>query len=570
MTTVAQETTLTRRRRRWESLPYWLILPTVVYLGLFFVWPMIQGFGLALRDESGNWTTTALETMVDDAAFGEAMSFTFLLILVILPIQFVLAFGMALLLNARLRGGGLFLYIFLLPLAISDLAAGIAWSAIFTERGYLNTILEGVGVIDQPFIFLDPTSKTQLVIAVAAAEIWRSTTFMMVILFAGLQAIPRDYVEAAEVFGAGFFQRVRHVILPMLKPSIQVAILLRLIFAFEVFAVVIALTGLRGDGARGRGLQVASDQRERARGGRILDGHSRPLPRRRGGRADRASHPAGAEASLMALQRIRIGRAFAYLAAIAISVFVLAPIYLITISAFSSFDAVYEYPKNLVPSDLSMESMNIFLDSDGVTDSLQRSVYVAIITIIACLAIGTPAGYALARFSFRAANPFQLALVSTRAFPLIIIAIPLAVTYLRFGIDDTVYGVAMAHIAFTLPLTVLVMASVFAGISYELEEAAMTLGCSRLSAFRRVALPQALPGVAASAIFIFVTTWNEVFAAALLTLRNRTLPAQMLAALDTSPLPYRLAGGFFLLAPALVVIFFIRKYLLTTWGRVAR
>jgi multiple sugar transport system permease protein len=243
MTTIAHETTHARRRRRWEGLPYWLILPTVVYLGLFFVWPMIQGFGLALRDEDGNWTWTALDTMWNDAAFSEAISFTFLLILVIVPIQFVLAMGMALLLNARLRGSSLFLYIFLLPLAISDLAAGIAWSAIFTERGYLNTILEGVGVIDQPFIFLDPTSKTQLVIAVAAAEIWRSTTFMMVILFAGLQAIPRDYVEASEVFGASFFQRVRHVILPMLKPSIQVALLLRLIFAFEVFAVVIALTG---------------------------------------------------------------------------------------------------------------------------------------------------------------------------------------------------------------------------------------------------------------------------------------------------------------------------------------
>jgi multiple sugar transport system permease protein len=245
VTTIAQETApLTRRKRRWEGLlPYWLILPTVIYLGLFFVWPMIQGFGLALRDEEGAWTTTALETMVDDAAFGKAMSFTFLLILVIVPIQFVLAFGMALLLNARLRGGGIVLYIFLLPLAISDLAAGIAWSAIFTERGYLNTILEDVGVVEQPFIFLDPTSTTQLVLVVAVAEIWRSTTFMMVILFAGLQGIPRDYVEAAEVFGAGFLQRVRHVIFPMLKPSIQVALLLRLIFAFEVFAVVIALAG---------------------------------------------------------------------------------------------------------------------------------------------------------------------------------------------------------------------------------------------------------------------------------------------------------------------------------------
>jgi multiple sugar transport system permease protein len=272
----------------------------------------------------------------------------------------------------------------------------------------------------------------------------------------------------------------------------------------------------------------------------------------------------------MALRRIRPGRALAYVAALALSAFILAPIYLITISAFSSFDAVYDYPKNLVPTDLTMESMNIFLDSEGVTDSLLRSVYVAAITIVICLAIGTPAGYALARFTFRGANPFQLALVSTRAFPLIIIAIPLAVTYLRVGIDDTVVGVALAHVAFTLPLTVLVTASVFAGISYELEEAAMTLGCNRFEAFRRVALPLALPGVAASSIFVFVTSWNEVFAAALLTLRERTLPAQMLAALDTSPLPYRLAGGFFLLAPALVVIFFIRKYLLTTWGKVAR
>ena len=244
MTTLAQETApLTRRKRRWEGLPYWLILPTVVYLGLFFIWPMIQSFGLALQDEEGEWSTQAFRTMVDDPGFSEAMSFTFLLILVIVPIQFFLALGMALLLNARLRGSGIFLYIFLLPLAISDLAAGIAWSAIFTELGYLNTILEGVGVLDQPFIFLDPTSTTQLIIVVATAEIWRSTTFMMVILYAGLQAIPRDYVEAAEVFGAGFFQRIRHVIFPMLKPSIQVALLLRLIFAFEVFAVVIALTG---------------------------------------------------------------------------------------------------------------------------------------------------------------------------------------------------------------------------------------------------------------------------------------------------------------------------------------
>ena len=260
----------------------------------------------------------------------------------------------------------------------------------------------------------------------------------------------------------------------------------------------------------------------------------------------------------------------AYLAAIAIAAFILAPIYLITLAAFSSFDAVYEYPKKLVPSDLSTETMSFFLDSDGVSRLAPAQRLRRGLTSSRASRSARPAGYAIARFAFRGANPFQLALVSTRAFPLVILSIPLAVTYIRCRDRRHVYGVAIAHTAFTLPFTVLVTASVFAGISDELEEAAMTLGCSRFSAFRRVALPLALPGLAAAAIFVFVTSWNEVFAASLLTFTNRTLPAQMLAALDTSPLPYRLAGGFFLLAPSLLVIFFIRKYLLTMWGRVAR
>ena len=142
----------------------------------------------------------------------------------------------------------------------------------------------------------------------------------------------------------------------------------------------------------------------------------------------------------MRRRRVSLGRVLAYVLAIVLSAWIIFPIYLITISAFSSFDAVYVYPRQLLPRDVSTDTIRLFLESDGIIDSLKRSIYVAAITIVACLAIGTPAGYALARFSFRGANPFQLALVSTRAFPLIIIAVPLAVTYLRIGIDDTVYG----------------------------------------------------------------------------------------------------------------------------------
>jgi multiple sugar transport system permease protein len=242
MATVAQPVTIGRRVRRWEGLPYALILPTVAYLGLFFAWPMVQAFGLAFR-VGGDWTLAPFRTMVDDTNFRPALTFTLLLVVVIVPIQFVLALVMALIANSKLHGRGVFLAIFILPLAISDLAAGLVWQAILTERGYLNTFLTKVGILDHEYIWLDPTKPRNLVIAVVIAELWRSTAFVMVIFLAGLQGIPHEYTEAAEVFGASFFQRVRQIILPMLKPSIQVALLFRIIFAFEAFAVVIAITG---------------------------------------------------------------------------------------------------------------------------------------------------------------------------------------------------------------------------------------------------------------------------------------------------------------------------------------
>jgi len=112
--------------------------------------------------------------------------------------------------------------------------------------------------------------------------------------------------------------------------------------------------------------------------------------------------------------------------------------------------------------------------------------------------------------------------------------------------------------------------SVFASIPYELEEAAQVFGCTPLQAFRHVVLPLVLPGIAASAIFTFVFSWNEVFAASILTVRNRTLPAQVLTSLSESSEAYQFAGGFFMLIPALVFMFFIRKYLFNMWGQVSK
>lgn len=142
--------------------------------------------------------------------------------------------------------------------------------------------------------------------------------------------------------------------------------------------------------------------------------------------------------------------------------------------------------------------------------------------------IAAPAGYAISRYLFRGRDFYRLAILTVRAFPVIVLAVPLAVLFIRLGLFDRVHSVALMHTALTLPTTVLVIGSVFASIPYELEEAAMVHGATPLQAFRRVIVPLVLPGIAASAIFTFVMSWNEVFAASILTLDNRTLTAAQL------------------------------------------
>lgn len=259
-------------------------------------------------------------------------------------------------------------------------------------------------------------------------------------------------------------------------------------------------------------------------------------------------------------------RALTYGLAILLVLWVLVPFYLIALSAFSRPDDVFTYPKPLLPVAFSTETMDFFLRSRGVFASVINSVVVAVGTIVLSLALGAPAGYALARFHFRGRSSFQLLILATKMFPVAILSIPLAVAFVRLGLYDNVIGVMLVHTAMALPFVVLVTAGVFAGISSELEEAAMTLGCSRFSAFLRVALPLALPGLAAAAIFTFVISWNEVFAATILTLRQRTLPALVLNALNDSPLYFKFAGGFFMILPAIVFIFFMRRYLTNAWG----
>jgi multiple sugar transport system permease protein len=195
------------------------------------------------RGNAGVFTLEYLRRMVSDRFFAPAFWTTLLLTVLIVPAQFVLAIIMALVIQARLKGNQWFLYIFAIPLGVSDLATGIVWFAVFTQFGYLNSILQGLGLISSPMIYLSANTRQWIILAIWLAELWRATSIVMVIVVSGLQAISDEVLEAAELFGANLWQRIRHVILPLLRPSLQVALILRTILALQVFAVVVALSG---------------------------------------------------------------------------------------------------------------------------------------------------------------------------------------------------------------------------------------------------------------------------------------------------------------------------------------
>jgi len=260
------------------------------------------------------------------------------------------------------------------------------------------------------------------------------------------------------------------------------------------------------------------------------------------------------------------GSRFLVAMAVLLAVCWLVPIYLIAISALGPKEAATAWPKSLIPTAFSFDTMGFFLRYTGVWTAVWNSVVVALLTMLFAVLLGAPAGYALARYDFRGQTVYRVLIVMTRAFPLAILALPLVTRFISVGLYDTQLGVALVHTALALPFSILVSSSLFMGIPRELEEAAWTLGCTRVQAFMKVVLPLALPGMAATMIFSFVISWNEVFSASVLTLNNRTLTAFLFASLEESPLHFRYAGGFFLILPSLIFIFAVRKYLFSMWG----
>jgi len=221
---------------RLKRSPWLLLAPSIVFMLVLFGWPLVQGLVVSASGD-------AWGRLFGDTYFLQALRNTLLLIVIVVPVQLVLAVAMALLVQARPRLLSGHFYLWTIPLAVSELAAGLVWLSVFDNRGYLNSFLVWLGLSEDGVQWLNYTNTGTMLLAVVVAEVWRATSLVFVIVVAGIQMVPRDYDEAAQVFGASFWQRLWHVTLPQLKPSLQVALILRTILALQAFAVAQALTG---------------------------------------------------------------------------------------------------------------------------------------------------------------------------------------------------------------------------------------------------------------------------------------------------------------------------------------
>ena len=248
--TLERRATRARRSRRSSTrfvlAPLSFIAVAVVLFGLFFLWPGALGLWYSFTDYSGVGTPDFIGAenyieLAQDPVFYSVLGRTFLYTILSVPLHFAAALGIAMLLTSSLaKGKSAARIIFFLPWLISPIVAGVIWKWLFGENfGLVNYLIELMGGNGLQWE-TDPNLALVLILIVST---WGGTAFNMLLFIAAIRNIPQSYLEAAQLDGANGWQRFRRIILPLLRPTSFMVILLTTIGSMKEFAMVQALNG---------------------------------------------------------------------------------------------------------------------------------------------------------------------------------------------------------------------------------------------------------------------------------------------------------------------------------------
>lgn len=235
---------MSRARLRTTLLAYTFLLPSLVGLFAFLLLPVVAVAILSFFNWSLIGTAQFIglknyETVFHSATVGNSLLVTTYYVLLNIPAQTVLALLLALLMNKKLRGIGIFRTIYVVPWMATPVAMGIVWQWIFDPRyGALNTFLGSFGLHDIAWLTTTPLAMP----SVAAVNIWQFTGYNMLFFLAGLQSIPSDLYEASSIAGASRWKTFWHVTLPLLSPTMFFVLVTDIIGSFQVFDTVFVMT----------------------------------------------------------------------------------------------------------------------------------------------------------------------------------------------------------------------------------------------------------------------------------------------------------------------------------------
>ncbi len=233
-----------------------MVAPVVTVIGVIIGWPLARGMYLSTTnaDEANVERTIGVNhipatyesvgldnytAILTDSVFWDRLGWTLVWTVSCVTLSFALGLGLAMMLNRKVRGRGFYRMALILPWAVPAFVSVFTWRLLFNERsGLLNSLLTGGGIDAIPWLN-DPTWAK---ISVIMVNVWLGVPFMLIAMLGGLQSIPGDLYEAAEMDGASAWQRFRHITLPGLKPVASTVVLISGIWTFNMFPVIFLLT----------------------------------------------------------------------------------------------------------------------------------------------------------------------------------------------------------------------------------------------------------------------------------------------------------------------------------------
>ena len=224
--------------------PLLLIAPSLLVLLSLSIYPLIYSITISLQAQSAGesrWSTENFARLFSDNFFLTALAHTFVYAIAALILELLIGLGLALLMNKQIRARGLFRATLLIPMMLPTVVVGVVWRLMLNPNfGAINGTLKYFGVNTESLTWT--ASPRLAMLSVIAVDVWQWTPFVFLVLLAGLQAIPEEPYEAARIDGSSNWQTFRHITLPLLKPAILIALLLRTMDLLRVFDQIFILT----------------------------------------------------------------------------------------------------------------------------------------------------------------------------------------------------------------------------------------------------------------------------------------------------------------------------------------